>query len=88
MTETPAKVSPLDELKARLEGLTPQELDLRRRAIVESARGDYESLSVESLQELSFIVATLRRRSAGPPKAARAAAPGASKSKPTIDTLV
>lgn len=80
--------SPADELKTRLDAMTPQELDLRRRDIVNSANGDYESLSVESLQELSFIVATLRRRSAGPPKSPRVAGGSSPKAKPTIDSLV
>jgi len=77
--------SPREELEARLAAMTPAELEQRRRTIVASANGSYESLSTEDLQELSFVVSTLRRRNAGPPKTARVAG---TKAKPSIDDLL
>lgn len=45
MSDTAATAtSPADEMRARLDAMSPQELDLRRRDIVKSAAGDYESL--------------------------------------------
>lgn len=72
-------------LELRLGSLSPMELEARRREIVASAKGDYEALSVEFLQELAFIVSTLRRKNAGPPRVARVAG---SKPKPNIDSLL
>lgn len=72
------------ELQARLDAMSPQELEFRRREILDVAKGKYEDLSLDLLSELSFIVGSLRRRTAGPPKAAKAA----SKIKPTIDDLL
>jgi hypothetical protein len=75
----------LSELEQKLSAMSPGELEARRRQIVETARGDYESLSVNDLQELSYIVSTLRRRNSGPPKTPKTTTP---KSKPTIDSLL
>lgn len=80
MSDDPAKL-----LMTKLDAMSPQELELRRREIAASAKGDYEALSTESLQELAFITSTLRRRSSGPPKVAKV--PG-TKAKPTIDSLL
>ena len=78
-----SEAKPQHPLLEKLASLTPQQLELRRREIAESAKGDYEVLSTEALQELAFITQTLRRRSAGPPKTAKPA-----KAKPTIDGLL
>ena len=59
--------------------LSPAELEARRRQIVASCAGNWEALSVEDLRELSAITSALRRRTAGPPKAAKA--PSKAKSK-------
>ena len=88
---TPAAASPLDSagepaLKVRVDSMTPQDLEARRREIVTAAAGVYENLSNEQLQELAYITSSLRRRTAGPPKTARAT--GVAKVKPTIDDLL
>lgn len=67
----PPEVQPV---LAKLEGMSPQQLELRRREIVASANGDYEQLTDLALQELCLITSTLRRRNAGPPKEPKAAA--------------
>lgn len=76
---TPEQQALLDKLKA----MSPAELEIRRRAIVDAAKGDYEAMSVPTLEELSYITSTLRTRSVGPPKAK--AAP---KVKANIDSLL
>lgn len=58
-------------LMAKLGAMTPPELEARRRAICDLSGGDYEKLETEHLEELAFITSTLRKRSAGPPKAAK-----------------
>jgi hypothetical protein len=72
-----------EALMMKLNAMSPAELEERRRQIVASARGDYDSLKTEDLQELSYVTATLRRRNAGPPKATKAAKP-----KATLDSLL
>lgn len=52
----------------------PNELEAERALIVAKAAGDWESLDVGDLQRLSALTNALRRRTAGPPKAAKAAA--------------
>ena len=87
-TVAPTVASPtsqIPEVKQHVDSLSPQQLEARRREIVDSARGDYENLSTEMLQELSYISSTLRRRTAGPPKTPRVAG---SKPKPTIADLI
>lgn len=76
---TPEQQSLLDRLAA----MNPQELEARRRQIVDEAKGDYEAMTVPALEELAYITSTLRQRSAGPPKAK--AAP---KAKATLDDLL
>lgn len=72
------------QMEEHLAAMSPVELENRRREIVTSAAGEYENLSTDMLNELAFITSTLRRRSSGPPKAAK----GAAKPKATIDTLL
>lgn len=78
--------TPSEELEQRLQAMTPMDLENRRREIVTSAQGNYESLTTERLHELAFITSILRRRNSGPPKTPKVA--GAAKSKPSIDSLV
>lgn len=75
--------TPTELLILKLSALSPLELEERRRQIVSGAKGDYESLSTESLQELAFITSTLRKRNAGPPKVTKVAKP-----KATLDSLL
>ena len=77
---TPAEA----EMEQKLSAMSPMDLENRRREIVASAQGKYESLTTETLQELAFITSTLRRRNSGPPKAPK----GAAKPKTTIDNLL
>lgn len=62
------------QLVDRLTAMNPTELELRRRELCASVPkdGTYDDLSVEALEELAFITSTLRKRSSGPPKAAKA----------------
>jgi hypothetical protein len=83
MAEAKDTMVELHPLFAKLGAMSPQELESRRRDIVASAQGDPEKLSDEALEELCFITTTLRKRSAGPPKAK--AAP---KIKATIEGLL
>jgi hypothetical protein len=69
-------------LMTKLGAMSPQELELRRREIASKAQGDYENISIEHLEELAFITSTLRKRSAGPPKA-----PKPTKGPKTLDDL-
>lgn len=73
----------------KLDGLSPVELEERRRAILATIRTypqsyDDPNLPTELLRELSVIVSTLRRRNAGPPKTAKPKGPAP---KPTLDEL-
>lgn len=64
-----------------LESKSPAELQQRRQAIVSELMllpKTYEDAPTETLQELAFITGALRRKTAGPPKVARA-----SKRSPT-----
>lgn len=70
------------QLEAELSALSPQELEAKRRVIVTSANGDFNSLSTDDLTQLAFITAILRRRTVGPPKA-----PREKKAAPTVDSL-
>jgi hypothetical protein len=76
--------NPSSELEKRLAAMTPVELEERRRQIVASANGKYEALPTEQLQEMAFIVATLRRRNSGPPKSTNKPA----RKPATIDNLL
>lgn len=79
MTEI-AKVFSLDDK-------SPGELEARRRELVALAKGNVDDLSLDQLRELAAITSALRRRTAGPPKAAKAAK-GAKKPKATMDDLM
>lgn len=73
-----------------LDGLTPAELEARRREIVSDLQTKYKGYNdpevpVSLLHELVAITSTLRRRNAGPPKARR---PATRNSKTTIDDLL
>jgi hypothetical protein len=82
---TPNQQALLDKLSA----MAPLELENRRRAIVDDIvvkhKGNFEDPALELglLEELAYITSTLRKRSAGPPKAAKPA-----KVKATIDDLI
>lgn len=79
LTEQTAQAISIDLIKPRVDALSDQEIELRRREIIEGAKGDYENLSDELLHELSYIAQSLRKRSSGPPKEAKVA--GAAKTK-------
>jgi hypothetical protein len=57
------------------EAMSPVDLEQRRRAIIEKANGRHDNLSIDELHEFAAVLTVLRRRSSGPPKAARAAKP-------------
>lgn len=69
---------------------SPPELEARRREIVKSLTTTYrgyddESVPLELLQELAAVTATLRRKTAGPPKVAKRSP---NSPKPTTDDLM
>jgi len=68
------------------EKMSPVDLEQRRRAIMLKAQGQHDNLVIEELHELAGIMTVLRRRSSGPPKAAKA--PRAAKpARPTLEDL-
>lgn len=75
---------PTTAMEQKIAAMTPLDLENRRREIVAAAKGDYDNLSTENLQELAYITSSLRRRNSGPPKEAKAAA----KPKATLDSLL
>lgn len=59
-----------------LDGMTPEQLEQRRRQIVQDLTSKYKGyddpdVPATLLHELCAITATLRRRTSGPPKAPR-----------------
>jgi hypothetical protein len=46
-------------------------LESERRQLVLKANGNHDNLDIEDLRKLAAITAVLRRRSSGPPKAAK-----------------
>lgn len=67
-----------------LDNLSPQELDTKRREITARITSiGYDKAELSDLEMLSAIASTLRRRSAGPPKVAKSAAPKGPKKKLT-----
>ena len=70
---------------AKFELIPPNDLEQRRRAIVQKAAGNHENLSIDDLHELEAITGVLRRKSSGPPKAAKS--PGTKRTKAAPATL-
>jgi hypothetical protein len=78
-----------------LEGLSPPELEQRRRNLVAKYLGTpgadpvaaVDDMTIEDLHELAAITSALRRRTAGPPKA-KARAKAAKAAKPSLDNLL
>lgn len=75
-----------------LEGLSPQDLETERRRIVTSLTTDFQgyddpAIPKELLQKLVVITAALRRKNAGPPKAAKPAK-GEAKAKKSLDDVL
>lgn len=77
---------------ASLEGLSPSELEQRRRNIVAKYVGTgpgadpttkAADMTTAELHELAAITSALRRRTAGPPKAGKAAKSAKAKRSPT-----
>jgi hypothetical protein len=67
-------------------GMSPSELEQRRRDIVQSLTTTYKGyddpeVPLELLSELALITSTLRRKNAGPPRVSRP------RQRPTIDDL-
>lgn len=75
-------------MEQRIAAMTALDLENRRREIVVAANGQYDNLTTEQLQELSYVTSALRRRNSGPPKEARVAGGKAAKPKATLDTLL
>jgi len=72
-----------------LEGKSPAELEMRRREIVQSLTRDFKGyddpdVPITMLQELAAVTASLRRKTAGPPKVAKRSNGGG---KATMDDL-
>lgn len=65
---------------------SPFELEARRAEIIASANGDYKNISTEDLHELHTILTTMRRKTAGPPKTAKAAK--AKKQQVSLDSIL
>ncbi len=64
------------------------DLEMKRRAIVQKAAGSHDNLSLDDLHELAAITGVLRRKASGPPKAVKEKATSKAKAaKPTIDDL-
>lgn len=65
------------------------ELEAKRRALVEKARGQHDNLEESDLRELAAITGILRRKASGPPKEAKkASTPRAKKAGPAaLDDL-
>lgn len=75
-----------------LAALSPPELEQRRREICKSLQAlprgyDDPDAPIELLHELAIITSTLRRRTSGPPKAAKPAKTSKLSAKPTLDSL-
>lgn len=73
-----------------LEALSPVELQKRRSEIVTRLQGlpnSYADADTETLQELAFITGALRRKNAGPPKAAKTTKRGTSGAKATAEDI-
>lgn len=77
-----------------LDNKSPPELEARRRAIVEEMRTKYPKgyndpdVPMELLQELAVVISFLRRKNAGPPKAAKAPKATGAKTKSTVNDLL
>lgn len=73
-----------------LENKSPPELEARRREIILTMQTKFKgyddpSIPLETLQELAAVTSYLRRKNAGPPKAAKSAS---KKSVATTDDLL
>jgi len=64
---------------ATFAAMDPNLLEGKRRALIAKASGNHDNLDIDDLRELAAIVAVLRRRASGPPKAVKVK--GASKAK-------
>ena len=78
---------PVAPANSDLNAMSPEDLERERRRLTEKAAGNYATMSEEDLQRLAYIASTLRRRSSGPPKAARDTKQS-SKGKPTLDDVL
>ena len=80
----------VNEIFGALEAMSPGELEIRRRELVQSATStSVDDLPLETLRELAAITAQLRRKTAGPPKsetAKKARKNGATK-KASVDDI-
>ena len=70
-----------------LSALPPADLEARRRALVAKAAGNHDNLSIDDLHELAAITGVLRRKSSGPPKAAKALGGSKRAAKPAAATI-
>lgn len=76
----------LNPIEQELDGLSPSDLEARRRSIIQKAAGDYNNLDDDDLARLAYVTSTLRKRASGPPKTPKVA--GAKKPKATLDDLL
>lgn len=67
-TDPSVKLPDAASVRDRIDAMNLQEIELRRTQILETAKGDYESLSTEMLHELAYIASRLRKTNVGPPK--------------------
>lgn len=76
---------------ATVDALDPAQLEQRRRDIVNQMAQfprTFADAPTGMLQELAYLTGTLRRRTSGPPKAAKATKrPGAGAPPATVDDL-
>lgn len=83
---TPTDVPQIEasDVRATIDAMSIQQVELRRNEILACAQGDYEKLSDHQLHELAYIASKLRRTNVGPPKAPKAKS---TTPKATIDDL-
>lgn len=84
MTMVDSSSTPYPALDA-MKDMSPEDLERIRRTIIAKAEGNYKNLNDDDLQALTFVTSTLRRRTGGPPKVARAAG---KKAKPTLEDIL
>lgn len=78
------------QLPLTLDTMSPSELEMRRRQIVDSFTTQYNGYDdpnapLSLLQELAFITQKLRRKNSGAPRAKK---PTNGKSKPSLDDFM
>lgn len=75
------------DIYSDIEAMSPAELQMERDTIIRTAAGDFDALSIDDLRRLAAIYQVLRRKSAGPPKKAKAKGAKPSAPKVTLDDI-